>query len=104
MLCSFNPHTHAGCDLLVISLMLLAYVSIHTPTQGVTACNDDGASIARFNPHTHAGCDLLDMLGYGSFIGFNPHTHAGCDAVKSFLLDKSKVSIHTPTQGVTINH
>ena len=32
---------------------------------------------------------------------FNPHTHAGCDAVNNFFELKSKVSIHTPTQGVT---
>ena len=34
--------------------------------------------------------------------GFNPHTHAGCDAVNNFFELKSNVSIHTPTQGVTL--
>ena len=76
---SFNPHTHAGCDLIVIVDSIKEefqsthprrvclelpedltgiVVSIHTPTQGVT---QDGQwyqmTIDGFNPHTHAGCD-----------------------------------------------
>ena len=33
---SFNPHTHAGCDMV---------------------CPEDRRLMACFNPHTHAGCD-----------------------------------------------
>ena len=33
---------------------------------------------------------------------FNPHTHEGCDTVKSRTRKKKKVSIHTPTKGVTL--
>ena len=34
--------------------------------------------------------------------GFNPHTHAGCDYLQFLLhITVLKVSIHTPTQGVT---
>ena len=32
---------------------------------------------------------------------FNPHTHAGCDPVNTAAYTRIKVSIHTPTQGVT---
>ena len=32
----FNPHTHAGCDVLCILFPVPYKVSIHTPTQGVT--------------------------------------------------------------------
>ena len=32
----FNPHTHAGCDGSKVCITVLAHVSIHTPTQGVT--------------------------------------------------------------------
>ena len=35
---SFNPHTHAGCDLRNKDLHPYVVVSIHTPTQGVTKC------------------------------------------------------------------
>ena len=57
-------------------------VSIHTPTQGVTA--DVGLAMAQG-------------------IGFNPHTHAGCDNDKPiYSVSSSPVSIHTPTQGVTL--
>ena len=35
------------------------------------------------------------------FDGFNPHTHAGCDTNIQRFKFAEKVSIHTPTQGVT---
>ena len=57
------------------------YVSIHTPTQGVTSC-----TLSQFHPQS----------------GFNPHTHAGCDPVLSSTIISRRVSIHTPTQGVTV--
>ena len=34
--------------------------------------------------------------------GFNPHTHAGCDTVDGIVWYQYSVSIHTPTQGVTL--
>ena len=40
---SFNPHTHAGCDLKNISILRFP---------------------KSFNPHTHAGCDLRGFLQY----------------------------------------
>ena len=33
---------------------------------------------------------------------FNPHTHAGCDNVDLMCMNSQCVSIHTPTQGVTV--
>ena len=33
---------------------------------------------------------------------FNPHTHAGCDQGTVPFDREIKVSIHTPTQGVTL--
>ena len=33
----FNPHTHAGCDMDLICVVMRGRVSIHTPTQGVTS-------------------------------------------------------------------
>ena len=32
----FNPHSHAGSDILRYFLMHIFFVSIHTPTRGVT--------------------------------------------------------------------
>ena len=34
--------------------------------------------------------------------GFNPHTHAGCDLIEVIQPRPLCVSIHTPTQGVTL--
>ena len=77
----FNPHTHAGCDFHPFCIV--------EPKKG-------------FNPHTHAGCDnSLDGLGNYSE-RFNPHTHAGCDILSTALEIILNVSIHTPTQGVTL--
>ena len=56
-----------------------------------------------FNPHTHAGCDISLAVNIAPVGRFNPHTHAGCDIVGFEKYQCSQVSIHTPTQGVTIH-
>ena len=77
-----------------------------------------------FNPHTHEGCDWVLILKLTLTFSFNPHTHEGCDDLSHRhmftaqvfqsthprrvwrsatvgLSAKYKVSIHTPTKGVT---
>ena len=56
-----------------------------------------------FNPHTHAGCDFLHGGNLASRRSFNPHTHAGCDNRYKCNYTRRRVSIHTPTQGVTLS-
>ena len=58
---SFNPHTHVGCDLVLVDNVEM--------------------DINSFNPHTHVGCDLTAIYLKNKFLGFNPHTHVGCDYV-----------------------
>ena len=122
---SFNPHTHAGCDSLIKGKIKPCNVSIHTPTQGVTWISyllvgnkevsihtpTQGVTIITylcrllrscFNPHTHAGCDHVIFPYILKSLGFNPHTHAGCDSLIKGKIKPCNVSIHTPTQGVTI--
>ena len=100
---SFNPHTHAGCDNFLMPADLEKLVSIHTPTQGVTqGYTQMGQFRTGFNPHTHAGCDFLPKSYFHSMMRFNPHTHAGCDRLSSRMVRYRDVSIHTPTQGVTL--
>ena len=77
---SFNPHTHTGCDILKSPERLQYYVSIHTPIQGVTSlllwCLAS-KSVSIHTPIqgvTHRGC-RCEEGGWG----FNPHTHTGCD-------------------------
>ena len=78
------------------------YISIHTPTRGVTthnigsvsACHDfnphshkgsDGYGLAQwtyhtnFNPHSHKGSDQRLRRGIGTYHDFNPHSHKGSD-------------------------
>ena len=119
----FNPHTHAGCDTTKQDKQVAPYVSIHTPTQGVTkkfffiykhwvSIHTPTQGVTKkfffiykalsFNPHTHAGCDNLCKKRSHKYNRFNPHTHAGCDDITTWLQNCIIVSIHTPTQGVTV--
>ena len=100
---SFNPHTHEGCDLKKLNVKIKRYVSIHTPTKGVTfkilvltvpvavSIHTPTKGVTSFfsnfclmssgfNPHTHEGCDTGHLLQSSSlYPRFNPHTHEGCD-------------------------
>ena len=103
---------------------MLAQVSIHTPTQGVTS--QRSYSLVRWvfqstHPRrvwqestslsdssnlfqsTHPRrVWLIISYKHAQSVSFNPHTHAGCDRSGRFTLCCSMdVSIHTPTQGVT---
>ena len=54
-----------------------------------------------FNPHTHEGCDGHRSNSFNAYMSFNPHTHEGCDRFLIYFYNVSRVSIHTPTKGVT---
>ena len=59
-------------------------------------------SVFCFIPHTHEGCDSTRISERSaSCRSFNPHTHEGCDAFSLPFGQCQKVSIHTPTKGVT---
>ena len=78
---SFNPRTHAGCD--------------------VARRGGLGDSHG-FNPRTHAGCDVTIKHIREPKQCFNPRTHAGCDGFYGPQpLVIHCVSIHAPTQGAT---
>ena len=80
---NFNPHSHAGSD----------HPTIHIVRGAVN-----------FNPHSHAGSDNVLMVSDNLCSNFNPHTHAGSDYVAACLRDDFPyISIHTPTQGVTLS-
>ena len=102
MLC-FNPHTHAGCDSSSVCWWLRSLVSIHTPTQGVTAITILHRCEVSVSIHTPTqGVTLWEQQVFMYKQCFNPHTHAGCDLRHHFPnISKAMVSIHTPTQGVT---
>ena len=97
----FNPHTHAGCDSgwftvgkrktmfqsthprRVWPCFAFIYssrmVSIHTPTQGVTAIRYGDSIIIGFqSTHPRRVWHRVFKDKHGRY-SFNPHTHAGCD-------------------------
>ena len=76
-------------------------VSIHTPTQGVTAATIFCSEFNKFqSTHPRRVWLIYHFLHFRTEC-FNPHTHAGCDDVTVYFSVSAKVSIHTPTQGVT---
>ena len=79
------------------------YVSIHTPTQGVTTPVVLCLSLKQVSIHTPTQ-GVTNTKKNHTFVpvSFNPHTHAGCDKSPSGDSSYITVSIHTPTQGVTI--
>ena len=99
---SFNPHTHAGCDACAKLAKAVSTVSIHTPTQGVTQPLKDRLIVPMFQS-THPRRVWPNVINRVNSKGsFNPHTHAGCDWGCERAGIHGRVSIHTPTQGVTI--
>ena len=55
-----------------------------------------------FNPHSHKGSDEHVPRHIPIIIDFNPHSHKGSDVSALTLTDFGfKISIHTPTRGVT---
>ena len=98
---SFNPHTHAGCDSDLLTPANITFVSIHTPTQGVTQDMSLPLLLPMFQS-THPRRVWLYLAGeIPDEVSFNPHTHAGCDCYEDPNQRCGRVSIHTPTQGVT---
>ena len=76
----FNPRTHTGCD-----LSLISHYSHHLS----------------FNPRTHTGCDYPDRIRRSYYLSFNPRTHTGCDFTIITTFIEYAVSIHAPTRGAT---
>ena len=99
----FNPHTYMRCDLSNITSKSFPWVSIHTPTWGVTshvifALSSFSVSIHTptwgvtllhscswcmhlgFNPHTYMRCDTFSGLSRMFRLRFNPHTYMRCDS------------------------
>ena len=56
------------------------YISIHTPTKGVTdqLATKDGF-LRDFNPHSHKGSDIVTEIIKAAVKDFNPHSHKGSD-------------------------
>ena len=59
-------------------------------------------SVFCFIPHTHEGCDLLDDNGNFIFTGFQSTPTKGVTKPGVWRESVLKVSIHTPTKGVTL--
>ena len=78
----FNPHTYMRCDLLRSSLFWFKN---------------------SFNPHTYMRCDIRQHSFFYFYQRFNPHTYMRCDGDRYTIDNIIKVSIHTPTWGVTLS-
>ena len=123
----FNPHSHEGSDLpLCEYLWMFFFISIHTPTKGVTDVCIEKSILRTISIHTptkgvttefvertfnnyisiHTPTkgvtgDITAIDGKGRY--FNPHSHEGSDWWGCLNAAVICISIHTPTKGVTAN-
>ena len=98
-----STHLHEVWLICSLWTLLFMFVSIHTPTWGVTFWIMHLVALTdSFNPHTYMRCDITNLTFYYSELCFNPHTYMRCDGKDRIIDDVQFVSIHTPTWGVTI--
>ena len=80
-LLDFNPHSHKGSDSIGSYDWSAPFISIHTPTRGVTSISSRLDIIFSISIHTPTrgvtwkACWLTYCLKY-----FNPHSHKGSDS------------------------
>ena len=119
----FNPHTHAGCDFTIVKISGILLVSIHTPTQGVTSFTAVTLQVGEVSIHTPTQGVTLSSHRVDDHYQFQSTHPRRVWHSLVFPFDKTKefqsthprrvwpemqakhypwkVSIHTPTQGVT---
>ena len=100
----FNPHTYMRCDL--YAAFLLSCMLCFNP-HTYMRCDSHVTPLARFsrsfNPHTYMRCDPAERLTALSVAVFqSTHLHEVWLVQHIALLDVIRVSIHTPTWGVTL--
>ena len=65
-----------------------AFISIHTPTKGVTAFQTDiHPKWIYFNPHSHQGSDPISSMISTGTENFNPHSHEGSDYIPAAAVE-----------------
>ena len=95
------PHREWPIDARYVELAF--YISIHTPTQGVTTVSTSTQQFFLFQSTLpHREWLKVSLYSVKNAIYFNPHSHTGSDQRKAEgSLKPQEISIHTPTQGVT---
>ena len=100
---SFNPHTHAGCDSPKLIEGNPCYVSIHTPTQGVTSIRVT-EYLQRWSFQSTHPRRVWRLLSHevSIFLMFQSTHPRRVWLHMVYVMQWITVSIHTPTQGVTL--
>ena len=99
---NFNPHSHAGSDHTRPWQDSMFHVFQSTlPRREWPNSNTINNGWIYFNPHSHAGSDRQRTILHSTHDDFNPHSHAGSDNKSLTWSQDFRISIHTPTQGVT---
>ena len=96
-----STHLHEVWHLLSCRLLRLLCFNPHTYMRCDTAPHYTRTVPHRFNPHTYMRCDSSSNVPKLVLLSFNPHTYMRCDWAASVLVNSLRVSIHTPTWGVT---
>ena len=99
---SFNPHTYMRCDATNLNCSIGQVQFQSTHLHEVWRQHGKASRYMQsFNPHTYMRCDLYVDVSPTICSCFNPHTYMRCDFLCWFKKICIKVSIHTPTWGVT---
>ena len=79
------------------------YISIHTPTRGVTKITHTTQLLCIISIHTPTrGVTTTSKITLNIILYFNPHSHEGSDDyTDGGDTGLTAISIHTPTRGVT---
>ena len=100
---NFNPRTHVGCDLPLVTQHPRSRISIHAPTWGATSFIICSFVLLLFQSTHPRGVRLRFLLVQINLRYFNPRTHVGCDKPTDALSPAGTISIHAPTWGATID-
>ena len=98
----FNPHTYMRCDYFFIRMAIIPYVSIHTPTWGVTFkfyCYGKTSIVSIHTPTWGVTYSLRLKFLLGLFQSTHLHEVWLIGGMTQYI--EFDVSIHTPTWGVT---
>ena len=100
----FNPHTYMRCDfLLVFESVIVFFVSIHTPTWGVTSTHEYEYKQLFVSIHTPTWGVTSAIKQTDSYLKFqSTHLHEVWRRTATLRNRLRTVSIHTPTWGVTV--
>ena len=103
MVLNFNPRSHKGSDVILLSIFSLFALFQSTLPQGERPMErKQSAYRGYFNPRSHKGSDNNWRWRAKPCTYFNPRSHKGSDCEHDNKQMIEQISIHAPTRGATV--